>query len=304
MKKIRYLPFGYAVRNGHTVIDQQEAETVRGIFTAYIHGASLKEIAEDLTAKNIPYTERSCVWDKARISRILENAKYTGDAEFDAIIEEAIYEEAVAAKSARRWNQAVTECDGIRTLRDHVRCGNCGAPMLRHINSKRTVRESWTCSNAACGLRVRISDGELLQKVTLLMNRIIENADLLLPHETARHTDSPAVQALQQQITNEMSREQPDEQKIVDLLCEIAGQLYRQTNAKTQIAAQIARKRAALMNPQDAFNGTYFSSLIDAVSLSTGGGVILHTKTQTEIYESEDKTDGSAENPEADSYPD
>ena len=69
MKKIRYLPFGYTIRNGQTVIDQQEAETVRGIFTAYIHGASLKEIAEDLTAKNIPYTERSCVWDKARISR-------------------------------------------------------------------------------------------------------------------------------------------------------------------------------------------------------------------------------------------
>ena len=202
MKKIRYLPFGYAVRNGHTVIDQQEAETVRGIFTAYIQGASLKEIAEDLTAKNIPYTERTCVWDKARISRILENAKYAGDEEFDAIIEESVYEEAVAAKSARRWNQAVAECEGIRQLRDHIRCGNCGAPMLRHINSKRAVRESWTCSSAACGLRVRISDGELLQKVTLLMNRIIENADLLLPHEIVRRTDSPAVQELQQQIAN------------------------------------------------------------------------------------------------------
>ena len=211
MKKIRYLPFGYTIRNGQTVIDQQEAETVRGIFTAYIHGASLKEIAEDLTAKNIPYTERSCVWDKARISRILENAKYTGDAEFDAIIEDAVYEEAVAAKSARRWNRAVTECEGIRQLRDHIRCGNCGAPMLRHINSKRAVRESWTCSNTACGLRVRISDGELLQKVTLLMNRIIENADLLLPHKIVRRTDSPAVQELQQQIANEMLREQPDE---------------------------------------------------------------------------------------------
>lgn len=31
MKKIRYLPFGYTIRNGQTVIDQQEAETVRGI---------------------------------------------------------------------------------------------------------------------------------------------------------------------------------------------------------------------------------------------------------------------------------
>ena len=286
MKKIRYLPFGYTIRNGQTVIDQQEAETVRGIFTAYIHGASLKEIAEDLTAKNIPYTERSCVWDKARISRILENAKYTGDAEFDAIIEDAVYEEAVAAKSARRWNRAVTECEGIRQLRDHIRCGNCGAPMLRHINSKRAVRESWTCSNTVCGLRVRISDGELLQKVTLLMNRIIENADLLLPHEIVRRTDSPAVQELQQQIANEMLREQPDEQRIVDPLREIA------------------RKRAALMHPQDAFNSACFSSLIDAVSLSAGGSVILHTKTQTEIYESEDKPNGSTENPKADSHPD
>ena len=101
MKKIRYLPFGYTIRNGHTVIEQQEADIVRNIFKAYIQGASLKEIAEDLTAKQIPYTERTCVWDKARISRILENAKYTGDEEFEMIIDEDIYEEAAAVKSAR-----------------------------------------------------------------------------------------------------------------------------------------------------------------------------------------------------------
>ena len=304
MKKIRYLPFGYTIRNGQTVIDQQEAETVRGIFTAYIHGASLKEIAEDLTAKNIPYTERSCVWGKARISRILENAKYTGDAEFDAIIEGAVYEEAVAAKSARRWNQAVEESEGIRQIRDHVRCGQCGATMLRHINSKRAIRESWTCSNADCGIRVRISDGELLRKITLLMNRVIANADLMLPHPKIKHRDSAVVLNLQQQISDEMEQERPSEERIATLLCEIAGQLYKETNAKTQIAAQIARKRAALMHPQDAFNSACFSSLIDAVSLSAGGSVILHTKTQTEIYESEDKPNGSTENPKADSHPD
>ena len=304
MKKIRYLPFGYTIRNGQTVIDQQEAETVRGIFTAYIHGASLKEIAEDLTAKNIPYTERSCVWDKARISRILENAKYTGDAEFDAIIEDAVYEEAVAAKSARRWNRAVTECEGIRQLRDRVRCGQCGAPMLRHINSKRAVRESWTCSNADCGIRVRVSDGELLRKITLLMNRVIANADLMLPHPKIKHRDSAVVLNLQQQISDEMEQERPSEERIATLLCEIAGQLYKETNAKTQIAAQIARKRASLMKLQDAFNAAYFSELIDAVSLHVGGGVVLHTKTETDICESEDKPNGSTENPKADSHPD
>ena len=304
MKKIRYLPFGYTIRNGQTVIDQQEAETVRGIFTAYIHGASLKEIAEDLTAKNIPYTERSCVWDKARISRILENAKYTGDAEFDAIIEDAVYEEAVAAKSARRWNRAVTECEGIRQLRDHIRCGQCGAPMLRHINSKREIRESWTCSNADCSIRVRVSDGELLRKITLLMNRVIANADLMLPHPKVKPRDSAVVLNLQQQISDEMEQERPSEERIATLLCEIAGQLYKETNAKAQIAAQIARKRVSLMKPQDAFNAAYFSELIDAVSLHVGGGVVLHTKTETDICESEDKPNGSTENPKADSHPD
>ena len=302
MKKIRYLPFGYTIRNGQTVIDQQEAETVRGIFTAYIHGASLKEIAEDLTAKNIPYTERSCVWDKARISRILENAKYTGDAEFDAIIEDAVYEEAVAAKSARRWNRAVTECEGIRQLRDHIRCGQCGAPMLRHINSKRAIRESWTCSNADCGIRVRVSDGELLRKITLLMNRVIANADLMLPHPKIKHRDSAVVLNLQQQISDEMEQERPSEERIVSLLCEIAGQLYKETNAKAQIAAQIARKRVSLMKPQDAFNAAYFSELIDAVSLHVGGGVVLHTKTETDICESEEEPNGSPENSETDSF--
>ena len=302
MKKIRYLPFGYTIRNGHTVIEQQEADVVRNIFKAYIQGASLKEIAEDLTAKNVPYTERSCVWDKARISRILENAKYTGDAEFDAIIEDAVYEEAVAAKSARRWNQAVAECEGIRQLRDHIRCGNCGAPMLRHINSKRAVRESWTCSNTACGIRVRISDGELLQKITLLMNRVIANADLMLPHPKVKPRDSAVVLNLQQKISDEMEQERPSEDRIATLLCEIAGQLYKETNAKTQIAAQIARKRASLMKPQDAFNAAYFSELIDAVSLHVGGGVVLHTKTETDICESEDKPNGSPENSETDSF--
>ena len=59
MKKIRYLPFGYTIRNGHTVIEQQEADIVRNIFKAYIQGASLKEIAEDLTTN---HNHRPCRW--------------------------------------------------------------------------------------------------------------------------------------------------------------------------------------------------------------------------------------------------
>ena len=107
---------------------------------------------------------------------------------------------------------------------------------------------------------------------------------------------------LQQKISDEMEQEHPSEERIATLLCEIAGQLYKETNAKTQIAAQIARKRASLMKLQDTFNAAFFSELINAVSLHVGGGVVLHTKTETDICESEDKPNGSPENSETDSF--
>ena len=104
MKKTRYIPYGYTMQNGTTVVEHSEAEVIRRIFESYINGNSLKDIADELTRLKVPYTEKTSVWDKARISRILENAKYTGDEEFETIIDEDIYEEAAAVKSARRWN--------------------------------------------------------------------------------------------------------------------------------------------------------------------------------------------------------
>ena len=61
MKKIRYIPYGYTMRNGRTVIAQDEAAVIREIFSAYINGASLQSIAELLTERKIPYSERKLV---------------------------------------------------------------------------------------------------------------------------------------------------------------------------------------------------------------------------------------------------
>jgi hypothetical protein len=41
-----------------TVIEHTEADVIREIFDAYIAGASLKAIAEELTGRKIPYSER------------------------------------------------------------------------------------------------------------------------------------------------------------------------------------------------------------------------------------------------------
>lgn len=299
MKKTRFIPYGYTMRNGRTVIEHREADIIRYIFDEYIKGASLKDLAEELTARRVPYTEKTEVWDKARVARIIDNAKYIGSEIYDPIIDEDTFEEAAAAKAARQRNQIVSECEGIALMRDRIRCGHCGAPMVRHICSKRKIKESWTCNNDACGHRVRISDTDLLMKVTLLMNRIIENTALMVPKQKKRLKDSLAVQQLQYEIDNELAAEQPSEKLIATHICEIASQLYRETNAKVQIAARIAQKRVSLMNPQTEFNSVYFTDLVENVILEAPARVSLLTKTDVQISEGE-PDHGSQENSEED----
>lgn len=289
MKKTRFIPYGYTIREGRTVIEHTEAEIIREIFDEYIKGASLKDIAENLTQRRIPYTEKTDVWDKARIARIIDNAKYIGDEEYDSIIDEDTYEGAVSMKAARQRNTVQKECEGIALLRNRVKCEDCGSPMVRRICSKRHVKESWTCQNAECGKRLRISDGDLLQKITILMNRIIENSELLIPKPKTRIVDSPTVANLQRQVDAELGKDHPSEEYIVEKISDIASQLYEETQAKKIIVAQIARKRASMMKPQENFNCDYFSDLIDYITLSSSGKVRLHTKVGTEITEGENE---------------
>jgi len=285
MKKTRYIPFGYTVRNGHMVIEHKEADVIREIFQNYITGASLKTIADDLTERGIPYTEKTSVWDKARIARIIENTKYLGNGEYDPIIDEKTFERAIQCKESRQTNRVNEDSEAISLLRERVRCGNCGAPMVRKISPRRTTRESWVCNDPECQLRVCISDHDLVQKVTLLMNRIIENNELLIPRKKAPHEPSSIIKSLQQSYENELDRDNPSEEFVIASIQAIASKLYDESQSRADILAQMARKRASLMNPIEQFNSTYFTDLVANVILHADGEVSIITKTDAEISE-------------------
>ena len=283
MKKTRYIPYGYTMRNGRTVIAQDEAAVIREIFSTYISGASLQSIANLLTERKIPYSERTDVWDKARIARIISNTKYLGNDEYDPIIEEEQYKEAASVKIARQRNVFEKNLQGIDLLRDCVRCVECGAPMKRRVNSMYRIRESWECTNAECGQRVRISDAHLLQRITVLMNRIISNSCLLIPHTRKRKETSIEVQRISREIDAELERDNPSDAFIIAKAVEMAGRLYTESDTQLQIAASIARKRVKMMIPQEVFNPDYFNDIVAYLTLGSSGKVILHTKTDAEI---------------------
>lgn len=287
MKKIRYIPYGYTMRNGRIVIDHEEAEYIQYIFEGYIKGASLKELADELTRRKIPYTEKTTQWDKARIARIIENSRYIGAEEYDPIIEERLYDEAMRTKASRQRSHIPEESEEIRLIKNRVRCAKCGALMERRICSKRKIPESWNCTNPECGLRVRISDTDLLNRLTILINRIIENADLMLPEENAHRCDSVGVRMLQEDIDAELKQEYPSEGLIILKLQEIASELYQNTQASRQIAARNAKQRVSQMHPTETFSGAYFSDIVETVLLDASGRLTIRTKTENEISEGE-----------------
>ena len=137
-------------------------------------------------------------------------------------------------------------------------------------------------------------------KITLLMNRIIDNTELMVPKAKIKYSDSPTVAWIQSNINDELEREHPSEEFIISNLIEMSSQMYKENQAQKIVVGQIARKRAALMQRQEIFNCDYFSDLVSYITLADSGTVTLHTKVETEISEG-DEANGCNEDAEENS---
>ena len=99
--KIRNIPFGYQMENGRITPHPAESETVREIFTAYLDGQSLLQIANSLNERNIEYMPGVTGWNKARLKRIIEDERYLGSESYPAMIGQADFSEAQKIKAER-----------------------------------------------------------------------------------------------------------------------------------------------------------------------------------------------------------
>ena len=101
----RKLPFGYQMRMGEIVRNEPEAKAVQDIFLQYTLGASLKEIAEQMSKTGPAYDEGKS-WNKNMVARILENAKYTGADSYPELVDIKVFE---AAAEKRQTKQRLPE---------------------------------------------------------------------------------------------------------------------------------------------------------------------------------------------------
>lgn len=66
--------------DGQPVINEEQAELVRRIYTMFVNGTTPSGIAKHLTAENIPTPGGSRLWQGSVVTSILSNEKYKGDA--------------------------------------------------------------------------------------------------------------------------------------------------------------------------------------------------------------------------------
>ncbi len=75
------IPYGYTLdENENWIINEEQAKIVRLIFNAYIGGTSLHKIAEELSKAGIIKNDGTANWSGRRVSYIIRNERYMGDA--------------------------------------------------------------------------------------------------------------------------------------------------------------------------------------------------------------------------------
>ena len=183
----RKLPFGYQMRMGEIVRREPEAKAVQDIFLQYTLGASLKEIAEQMSKTGPSYDEGKS-WNKNMIARILENAKYTGVDSYPKLVDIKLFE---ATAEKRQTKQRLPERTPAQKALKRV----CSKPPTPEIE----------------------------QQVTHLLGRLAEQPEHITQPETA---SAPRYSSTQAELDSVLNAQPLDEEAARKLIFQLAQEQY------------------------------------------------------------------------------
>ena len=183
----RKLPFGYQMRMGEIIRNEPEAKVVQDIFLQYTLGASLKEIAEQMSKTGPAYDEGKS-WNKNMIARILENAKYTGVGSYQKLVDIKLFK---AAAEKRQTKQRLPERTPAQKALKRV----CSKPPTPEIE----------------------------QQVTHLLGKLAEQPERIMQPE---RTSKPTYTNTQAELDDVLNTQPLDEDAARSLICKLAQEQY------------------------------------------------------------------------------
>ena len=221
----RKLPFGYQMRMGEIIRNEPEAKAVQDIFLQYTLGASLKEIAEQMSKTGSVYDEGKS-WNKKMISRILENPKYTGADSYPKLVDIKLFK---AAAEKRQTKQRLPERTPAQKALKRV----CSKPPTPEIE----------------------------QQVTHLLSRLVERPDRIMQPVK---TPTPAHTNTQTELDDILNTQPLDEDAARSLICKLAQEQY-DTIGNEEYETERLRRLFTAFECTSELNAELLQSTVSAV---------------------------------------
>lgn len=274
----RSIPFGYYYQNGVLAVHPQESQTVRTVFMAYLSGEPLSKIAAHLTAKLVEYLPGCWHWDKARVKRILDNAKYTGEGDFPQLITEKQFQMAHQKKESTNTNRQSVDED-IKLFKGLTHCHHCGGIMVRRRDSRMEHPVTWKCP--ACDYFLPLPDEEFKQRVFLLQKKLADKPLLAEKEEDEIPVTSMEARRLTNEIFRKLDSGNFSEDELVTLALQCGLKNYEAINSARHITDRLT---ATLLHagPLSAFDRTLFERTVSEIHLARKGEILL--KLQNGVF--------------------
>lgn len=276
--KNRRFPYGYEMQNGLIVICLKEADTVKQIFSQYLNGKNLKNIAERLTENRIEFLPGEYGWNKSRIKRMIEDERYIGDDTYPAIIDKDIFQKANFEKNSRRTNISPVVTAEKKLLTHKVICADCRRRLLHNTDSRLKNSEKWFCKNEDCKFSVYMTVAELEHEITEILNLLISTPKFTEYEETDIQAEpSLEIIRMENEIERQLESIDFDKNEIQNMILQCAAKKYDECKSVRHITERL-KADFEQSSPLSAFNTRLFDRTVSAITIDKDKKVCLKLK--------------------------
>lgn len=276
--KNRRFPYGYEMQNGLIVICLKEADTVKQIFSQYLNGKNLKNIAERLTENQIEFLPGEYSWNKSRIKRMIEDERYIGDDTYPAIIDKDIFRKANFEKNSRRTNISPVVTAEKKLLTHKVICADCGRRLFHNTDSRLKNSEKWFCKNEDCKFSVYMTVAELEHEITEILNLLISTPKFTEYEETDVQAEpSLEIIRMENEIERQIESIDFDKNEIQNMILQCATKKYDAYKGVRHITDRL-KADFEQSSPLSAFNTRLFDRTVSAITIDKDKKVCLKLK--------------------------
>ena len=205
--KIACSPYGYDAVSGELVVNEQQAEIVRFIFSEILSGKGTHKIADELNRRKVP-TKKNGRWTATTVRGMVSNEKYTGDAIFQKTYSDSLFNrhknngekeqylirdhhEPIISRDDFEAAQKVIEQRGKEKgverynekylsrypFSGEIICSQCGGTFKRRTHSSGRKYIAWCCTThiqniGKCSMKY-VLDSDLEYAFVTMINKLI-----------------------------------------------------------------------------------------------------------------------------------